>query len=414
MKILFGHPSGNPNSHQAALAYWEAGLLESFCVPWVPQEWELDILRRLPGFGGWVDRLERRRARELRGVPKVEGRLGEWFRMIRRIAGWRAAGVADEANRWLMDTMRRRCGRGSVGAVHSYEDCSQSVFEEARRLGKPCIYDLPVAYVDSLRTLKRNLSARYRNWMEEDWTEQEINVARKSRELSLADLVLVPSQFAAKQLEGRTSAPVKVVQFGVDFGFWGAGSDEVFGGVENVEFGRKRNGPLQFLYVGHCSVWKGLPMLLAAWREAAVRDAELVLVGGWCMRSARRAGLPRGVRMREPVSARELRRIYHSSDVLVFPSHFEGFGLVILEAMAAGLPVISTDATAAPDLLDSESGKVVPSGDVDALVAALRWMGENRSRVREMGEAAKRRAEHFGWDRYRKGLVEAVSGFCHG
>jgi glycosyltransferase involved in cell wall biosynthesis len=110
----------------------------------------------------------------------------------------------------------------------------------------------------------------------------------------------------------------------------------------------------------------------------------------------------------------DLRRRYRESDVFVFPSCFEGFGLVILEAMATGLPVISTDATAAPDLLDSESGKVVPSGDVDALVAALRWMGENRSRVREMGEAAKRRAEHFGWDRYRKGLVEAVSGFCHG
>src|ERR1043166_8051809 len=144
--ILFGHPTGNPNSHHAALAHFESGRLEAFCVPWMPSRWELNSLRALPGMKDWVQRLERRSFKPLRRAPKVQGRLGEWRRMGRRIFGNGSISsekLSYEANDWLMKTMARECGRKTVNARHSYEDCSLWQFEEAKRRDKACIYDLP-------------------------------------------------------------------------------------------------------------------------------------------------------------------------------------------------------------------------------------------------------------------------------
>ena len=84
--ILFGHPTGNPNSHHAALAHYESGALEAFCVPWMPTPGQIAALRRVPGLSRSAGRLARRWFEPLRNAPRVEGRLGEWVRLARRLA----------------------------------------------------------------------------------------------------------------------------------------------------------------------------------------------------------------------------------------------------------------------------------------------------------------------------------------
>ena len=74
--ILFGHPTGNPNSHQAALAHYEAGRLEDFCVPWFPGRFTLDLLAQVPGTKTEAARLRRRRFEPLADAPKIQGRFG--------------------------------------------------------------------------------------------------------------------------------------------------------------------------------------------------------------------------------------------------------------------------------------------------------------------------------------------------
>ena len=69
---------------------------------------------------------------------------------------------------------------------------------------------------------------------------------------------------------------------------------------------------------------------------------------------------------------RELPALLRQCDVLVFPSYCEGFGLVLLEALASGLPIITTDATAGPDLIqDGVEGRLIPSGNLEALCEAM-------------------------------------------
>jgi starch synthase len=403
MSVLFGHPTGNPNSHHAALAYWEAGMLEAFCVPWVPRSGELEFLKGVPGLRRWTDRLERRSSPELLRLPLVEGRLGEWWRMSRRLAGVGAAGVAEEANLWLMKTLRRECRRSDVHAVHSYEDCALLAFEQARKLGKACIYELPIAFHREWEERRVRLECRFSDWLDASsglspggGTSSE----QKDLELENADLVLAPSGFVRRSVERFSDRDVAVVPYGVDLDFWSCGEPRL-----PVE-----TGPLRFVYAGHGSVRKGAPLLLDAWRLAGLKEAELEMVGPWQLNQRKLRDLPPGAVWTGPVSRAGLRDRFRSADVFVFPSCFEGFGLVILEAMASGLPVIASDATAAPEILDQDCGMVIPSENVDALVSAFRWAAENRGLLPGMGAAARVRASKFGWNRYREALTEAVAG----
>lgn len=96
-------------------------------------------------------------------------------------------------------------------------------------------------------------------------------------------------------------------------------------------------------------------------------------------------------------------------DVFVFPSLFEGFGLVLLEAMSAGLPIISTPHTAAPDLItDGREGYIVPIRDSITLADRMDRLRRDPELNAEMGNLARLRTAEFTWENYAANLVAAV------
>jgi glycosyltransferase involved in cell wall biosynthesis len=402
MSILFGHPAGNPNSFNAALAHFEAGRLEAFCVPWMPSEFTLDTLRRVPALRSMTDRLARRRFDPLARASKVQGRLGEIGRLIRRAFGWGNEGLSYQANDWLMRTMRRECARPTVAAVHAYEDCSLWQFEEARRRGKACIYDMPIGYYPAWEKTQSDLVHKYSDWLPAGGlpSNRHARPAQKLREMQLADLVLAPSRFVEQTiLAVHPDKRVALAPYGVDLDFWRRPAD--------------LSGPrhLRFIHAGQISLRKGIPLLLEAWEKAALPGAELHLVGGWNLAADRRGVLPRGVTHVPPCSREELLAHYAASDVFVFPSFFEGFALAMLEAMACGLPVIASE-VADRGVLPENCGQVLPTGDLDALVDALRWFDRNRDRLPEMSRAVRTNVERFTWGNYRRCVTDAVGAIA--
>lgn len=402
MSILFGHPTGNPNSHHAALAHFEAGRLEAFCVPWMPSAGTLRLLEMLPAGRQFVRRFSRRSFPPLAAAPKIQGRVSELRRLLTRAFGGGDEGLSYEANDWLMRTMRRECQRPSVTALHAYEDCARDQFEEAKRLGKACIYDMPIGFYPAWEQIAKALAMRYSDWLPEGGLPASAFVRpdQKLREMELADLVLAPSSYVERTVRERhPHKPVARAAYGVDRDFW------------CPQGGPREERVLRFLYAGQLSLRKGIPFLLEAWKSAGLQSAELDLVGLWQLSENKRAALPAGVRLWPPCSRESLRERYRASDVFLFPSFFEGFGLVLLEAMACGLPAIASDATAGPDVLAEDCGITFPAGDLEAFVEGLRWFGRHRDNLAAMARAARSRADEMTWEGYRRSVSQAVAPF---
>jgi glycosyltransferase involved in cell wall biosynthesis len=101
---------------------------------------------------------------------------------------------------------------------------------------------------------------------------------------------------------------------------------------------------------------------------------------------------------------------FDTSDVRVFPTLSDGFAMVVTEAFACGLPVITTDQAGASDLVrHGENGLIVPAGDALALRDALHWCLDNRLKVYEMRFAASETTKRWRWTDYRRKFIEEVS-----
>jgi glycosyltransferase involved in cell wall biosynthesis len=147
--------------------------------------------------------------------------------------------------------------------------------------------------------------------------------------------------------------------------------------------------PLRYLFVGRLIERKGIDVLLDAFRE--VRGGELWVAGDGPLadRVERAAEDDERVRVLGHAGAAQLDDLYSRADVLVLPSHYDVWGLVVNEAQAYGLPVIATDQVgAAADLIEpGVNGFVVPAGSSPALARALnevaRWTPYERDRCAE-------------------------------
>ncbi len=188
-------------------------------------------------------------------------------------------------------------------------------------------------------------------------------------------------------------AQVAVVPNGVDPAFFAS-----FPGGPRPPGARPR-----LLFAGRLSVQKNIPLLLHALAGVS-GQFETVLAGDGELGPALRAtaaglGL-RHVRFCGRADGAALRALYRAADVLVLPSEREGMPLVLLEAMAMGLPVVGTDIPGIRGLVaDGQNGFLVPPGDPAALRAALLRMTTDPERYQRMAAAARERARQYTWER---------------
>ena len=149
---------------------------------------------------------------------------------------------------------------------------------------------------------------------------------------------------------------------------------------------------------------KGLPVLLKAFKKLVETDParQLLLisrpkVGGDTEALIQRLGLVDHIRLVGDASHEEINRLYAESTVAVVPSLYEGFGLPAVEAMAAGIPLVSSDGGALAEVV-ADGGLVVPAGDSDALAETLERVLTDPNLARALGDQGRQRVErHFCW-----------------
>ena len=227
-------------------------------------------------------------------------------------------------------------------------------------------------------------------------------IDRELWEYDNADAIAVPTRYAASTFiaEGIPAGKLIVNPYGVDPDAFDPPSEPPA-------------GPCRILFAGSVGVRKGVPDLLRAYDQLAP-GTELHLAGPLEPGMAELiAGHHRpGLIVHGPLAFARLRELYRSSNVFCLPSIEEGFAQVLLQAMASGLPVVTTDVAGGAELVSSgENGLIVPVGDPDALAEALSDLTADTEHAWNIGRNARRRIEtDFRWSHY---VGRAVAAYAH-
>lgn len=392
MRILISHPTGNANVRAAAEAFHAAGWLEAFHtgLAWPAYSWLPAALQR---------RGVRLPARLLQVHPRLEP-----ARLLATRAGLTAL-TRHEIGPLCVDRVYHQVDaavafalrNASPTLVYAYEDGALATFEAARRLAVTTVYELPIGYWRFARRLFKEEAERRPAWAPtlDGLADSPAKLARKDAELELAQHIVVPSRFVQRTLAEcptcRETA-VTVLPYGCP------------PPLAQLPL-RSEAGQLRVLFVGGLSQRKGLADLLEA-VDLLGSAIQLTLigraVGGACaplqLALSRHRWL--GSLPRSEVLA-EMRR----HDVLVLPSLFEGFPLVIGEALAQGLPVIATPHAAAEELLvHGRDGFVVPIRSPERIAEHLQQLALQPGLRRSMAAAALQRAASWSWPDYQAEL----------
>ena len=180
-----------------------------------------------------------------------------------------------------------------------------------------------------------------------------------------------------------------------------------------------RDSKFRISFVGLLDPWKGFHYLVEAFQALDVPDSELCLWGGTGSRAIsnylreRMAQTP-AIKLHQ-VSVRQLGygKVYGISSVLVHPSLTEGFGYVVAEAMASGIPVIVTPNTGAADLVvDGQNGFVVPARDSGAIRERLTYLANHPAALREMGRRARETMCSRNGDELKRNYAQALEALA--
>jgi len=409
--LVLSHPTGNANARAAALGLLQAGQLTAFqtSIATFPGDW-LDRLSGLPGLG----ELRRRRF-----DPALKDVTAMWpwreaGRLLASRAGLRSL-TAHERGAFCVDAVYRsldlhiahglaKAGTAAAGrsGVYAYEDGALASFQAARSLGIARLYDLPIGYWRAARRLLDAEQARWPEWQSTltGFLDSEEKLARKDQELRLADRIFVASSFTRRTL-ADFPGPLAAIEV-IPYGFPAVGDARQHAALA----GR----PLKLLFVGGLSQRKGIADLFAAVRALGSR-VELTVVGAKAVEGNAALDAALAAHRWIPSLPHDaILKLMREHDVFVFPSLFEGFGLVITEAMSQGTPVITTDRTAGPDLIEhGRNGWLVEAGNTAALQASIENLLQHPEQVAAAGREAMDTARRRPWEVYGRELAEAVA-----
>ncbi len=408
-RISLAQATANSYSLNAAIALSESTLLHEIIttLAYNPNGKTAQLINKLPKAIGdrLTTELERRiwtvpntgtirshASRELLRLALTLSNLYQPLKLDRRsLIDWVYAALDQHAAHHHLD---------NLDAIYAYEDEAATTFEIAKQRGIQCFYDLPIPYYQTSQRIQAEEADHFPDLKSAMSAIQEPTwkLERKQREIELADHIFVASSMTERSLidAGVPKDKITVIPYGAP--------------VHYFRPQQKTDSSFRVIYAGRLSPRKGAHYLLQAWKGLKLPNAELMIVGSNMMPESWFAAYQDLCRHVPSVSHMALNQYYSAANVLVFPSLVEGFGLVLTEAMACGIPVITTPNTAGPNLItDGVEGFIVPIRDVEALKTKLEWCYQHPKELAEMGRAARLKAEKITWERYREKLIQKVN-----
>lgn len=414
MKLILSHPTGNANVRAAAVGLAKSGLLAKFYT--TIAAYPGDIAYKAGAIGPFSEIRRRTYDTVLQGTTekwpwREAGRLIATKLKLKRLIKHETGLLSIDAvyadlDKHIASHLKSLIVKERINGSYCYEDGALHTFRQAKRLQLSCLYDLPIGY---WRCSKEILEKEKESWPEWAATlsglENSIEkLNRKDEELKMADRIFVASSFTASTLQYYPGelAPVDVIPYG----FPPVAVGRVYNPVANKK--------LKVLFVGGLSQRKGIANLFSA-VEKLGKYIDLTVVGRKPKLDC--PALNQELAKHKWISSlphEKILKLMQENDILVFPSLFEGFGLVITEAMSQGTPVITTERTCGPDIINNnENGWLIKAGQTALLVERLENCISRPQDIAAIGREAMTTAAGRPWDLYGQQLATAVGHHFH-
>jgi starch synthase len=276
--------------------------------------------------------------------------------------------------------------------VYASEGAALQTFREARKHGITTIVEQSSSHWRWTRGLLAEEADRkpeFANLLP-NLLDSDRHLERKEEELHLADHVFAPSEHVVNTLKGVvTDDKIHMIPYG---------APKV---RPRQHINNDPGAPLKVLFVGNLGQHKGIGYLLEA-MDLLGGQAELTMIGRRLRANASVDEACRRWRWIETLPHAQVLDMMQQADVLVHPSLSEGCALVVLEALACGLPVIITPNTGSLAFVrDGQEGFVVPIRRPDAIAGRLKLLHRNREMLVEMSRRAQTSAAENSWENYR-------------
>ena len=410
MRAVVSYPGNMMHAQQAALALAEVNALDVYVTTfaWNTHGPLAALLKSIPlSAGRQIERTLSRRS--LSEVPWDKVRTHPFWELVRSamlVTGHHLVltDLAWDRLSHSFDSMVARHYVPFTDLIVAFEYCALATFKHAKQLGVPSVLHLPA--LDS-RQFEEIQHREKSVWPELVGSHDKYfarkfdrRYARRCEEVALADIIIANSSLTRRSHIAAGADPAKV--FAVPLAAPPV-VEELSVRTESAA------GPLRVIWAGSFSLGKGAHYLLEGWKRLSPgRQARLDIYGRVALPKRLLETIGESMVFHGSVTKPELFRAYSAADVLIFPTLSDGFGMVVGEALAHGLPVITTDRAGAADLLSPLSGFVIPAANPQALADSLQWCLDNRQQLAEMRFHALAAARARQWSHFRADLLKAV------
>ena len=401
MKIIVAHP-GKQHSYHTAVAIKHAGHL----LRYITTFYSYKKKRSISVLNG---KFSQRRCGELDDSEVIT--FGKYLFILNSIL----LRLNKKAYRWFNDLTAEYFGKrvanfaikNKADAVIMYDTSCDRCFRILKKKAPWIIRIQDVAAINRIymanvydEEMNRSPENKSSIMKERGFVFEKKNQHKWKSEIDNTDFYLVPSKIVRQSLVYSEADPNRILicPYGANF--------DRQKKKDNFCTGEKLN----ILYVGSVTQMKGISYLLDVFSELSEEQYTLTVVGDIQMSTAREKKVSPRVNFIGYVPHEKLAQYYEKCDVFVFPSLGDSFGLVVLEAMSFGLPVICSDHAGASDVItDVENGYVVPVGDKEAIENRLNHLYKHIDLLKVMSEKAQETAEKYSWGNYEKAIANAIN-----
>lgn len=400
LQVAVFHP-GTQHSWQTSLALQQLGRLRFYATSifYQPDRWPYRLERYVPEpVRGRLHGEFRRFSHPALDTSLVRtSGLSEWGERFAFRAGFR--GLAKRIDRYgnerFAASLLKQVASSQPFALWGYDNSSRDVFRAAKAHGRQVILDRTNGDWRAFNETMGEVYAQYPEFfLTKNFRVSDARIAHNDEEYALADVILAGSPFAASTVRDNAadhSAADRVRVLNYCY-------DEMLFGSLPPPAPRQRDEPIRFLFVGQAGVRKGIHLVLKVFERIPASAARLKIVGDLQVPAAVFARFADRVTYLPTVARADMPALMAASDVLLFPSYFEGSALSLIEGLASGLALIQSPFAGCG--VTPDTGIMLPELSERALYEAVMTAIESRQQVEQWRANGPAEARNYSFARY--------------